>query len=822
MDDRYIFIDVETTGLSPFQRGHRIIELCCIEYIGKIKTGKIFHHLLNPEGKKSTTKAFKVHQISDEQLEDKPTFSNISNTFVDFIKGAHVVTYNTDFDITFINAELNRAKYQSTIADIASHISCAMKLAANKFGLSRISLDSACRRYNIDLSRRIVHGALIDAELAAELYFNLIDKAVKPLRTTPQISSQKVAKAIPIPRAYKHPETGNYVQLNFCKNPQCKNFGVPAKNPKKLPDGKPKRGLGNDYRLGHIKDKKEYVLICKLCGQSTQLVSNRAYANEQVRLSKIGILKEPACPNTGNSKEAYGVRYEKVTVLDDSGNKTVKKIKKPPCKNSKKGLFTNPEFYKLDGKTRKLTTWVYVDKVRGRKGMPSKQTRFVEMTPSQRVRCKTCNTRFSIKMDPQQRHYLREKNEAIFLSLVNKGIINRVIEQFELSPKTVYDKINFFYEQCIQFEKYQHYFLAEKLRNKNLSLSIDRQHYLSNWGDNNMPMPTRIVNTSTADNVSGYVFSSTVNFDFTTDYELIKREHREKKEFKKANCYRRFAQYILDNEELQDNVENNEELIPLQTPAKGLLVHQTYSILAHLAQLKSLLEPCKHIELFADNDAGFKLGISAIFQDWISSNKLSAFQVMTERNGGNRLLDNQNNVLLQKRYKELKEKQPDATRIEIMRQLWHENISTRITLPGTRSEWILHPNSRSRFDAILPLTPVNDEVLEQLINSLQSASLNAVDNWFQILRRHINMLERPVTSGTNSKRWNAYAGYNPEWMSKLLEIKRIYFNFCMMKKKSSIDTPFPFTTPSMRLGISDECHTIDDILNFNIINKIIK
>lgn len=84
------------------------------------------------------------------------------------------------------------------------------------------------------------------------------------------------------------------------------------------------------------------------------------------------------------------------------------------------------------------------------------------------------------------------------------------------------------------------------------------------------------------------------------------------------------------------------------------------------------------------------------------------------------------------------------------------------------------------------------------------------------------MLERPVTSGTNSKRWNAYAGYNPEWMSKLLEIKRIYFNFCMMKKKSSIDTPFPFTTPSMRLGISDECHTIDDILNFNIINKIIK
>ncbi|PHS20434.1 MAG: hypothetical protein COA86_00325 [Kangiella sp.] len=107
---------------------------------------------------------------------------------------------------------------------------------------------------------------------------------------------------------------------------------------------------------------------------------------------------------------------------------------------------------------------------------------------------------------------------------------------------------------------------------------------------------------------------------------------------------------------------------------------------------------------------------------------------------------------------------------------------------------------------------------------LASSSLNGVDNWFQILRRHINMLERPVTSGTNSKRWNAYAGYNPEWMGKLLEIKRVYFNYCMTNKKSitaNSSEDKPITTPAMRLSLGDKTYFANDILSFNLFHNLL-
>ena len=102
-----------------------------------------------------------------------------------------------------------------------------------------------------------------------------------------------------------------------------------------------------------------------------------------------------------------------------------------------------------------------------------------------------------------------------------------------------------------------------------------------------------------------------------------------------------------------------------------------------------------------------------------------------------------------------------------------------------------------------------------------NASLHGVDNWFQILRRHVNFLERPVTSATNSKRWNAYAGYNPEWMVKLIEIKRVYFNYCMTNERTinrnykDNNKPKP-STPAMRLGLTRKLYTAEDLLSFSL------
>ncbi|MCG9735332.1 ribonuclease H-like domain-containing protein [Pseudoalteromonas shioyasakiensis] len=171
---KYVFLDTETTGLDPHKSGHRIIDLAGIEYRDGKQTGHVFNMKINPEGKKSTKGAFKVHKISGEELIGKPTFKKVAE---DFIKDAHLAIYNASFDIQFINSELNRINYPSSINDIWSEITCEMELTKLKFNSEKnISQDNPCKRYGIDISNRKAHGGLIDASLCAELFFKLTDE----------------------------------------------------------------------------------------------------------------------------------------------------------------------------------------------------------------------------------------------------------------------------------------------------------------------------------------------------------------------------------------------------------------------------------------------------------------------------------------------------------------------------------------------------------------------------------------------------------------------------------------------------------------------
>tara|TARA_Y100000296_G_scaffold83826_1_gene115689 strand:- start:2973 stop:3476 length:504 start_codon:yes stop_codon:yes gene_type:complete len=160
-----------------------------------------------------------------------PTFKDIHERFINFVKGCHLIIFKAEFDLKFLNAELNRLNYPSTVSDICAEVTCAMELAKQKFGVKRISQDAACLRYGIDISARIKHSAELDASLCAELFYKLLDETAIPLKSTPQQNKHAPTKAISIPRAYKNKETGSYTQLNFCKKPECENFGVVAKNP---------------------------------------------------------------------------------------------------------------------------------------------------------------------------------------------------------------------------------------------------------------------------------------------------------------------------------------------------------------------------------------------------------------------------------------------------------------------------------------------------------------------------------------------------------------------------------------------------------------
>ena len=166
-----IVLDTETTGLSV-KDGHRIVEIGCIELNELIPTKKIFHFYLNP-GRKVSKEAFDVHGYSDEFLSDKQKFSEIADYFLEFIKGKKIIIHNAEFDIAHINNELLISGKEEITK---THIIDTLDIARNKFPGSAISLDALCKRFRIDNSKREKHSALVDCELLAKVYINLIDQ----------------------------------------------------------------------------------------------------------------------------------------------------------------------------------------------------------------------------------------------------------------------------------------------------------------------------------------------------------------------------------------------------------------------------------------------------------------------------------------------------------------------------------------------------------------------------------------------------------------------------------------------------------------------
>ena len=166
---REIVLDTETTGLDPYQ-GDRVVEIGCVELFKGFPTGQTFHVYINPE-RDMPAGAFAVHGLSSEFLRDKPVFADIVDDFVTFIGDAPLVIHNAAFDIAFLNAELERAK--RPIIDRARLVDTLL-LARRKHPNGPNRLDDLCARYGIDNSRRTKHGALLDSEILAEVYVELI------------------------------------------------------------------------------------------------------------------------------------------------------------------------------------------------------------------------------------------------------------------------------------------------------------------------------------------------------------------------------------------------------------------------------------------------------------------------------------------------------------------------------------------------------------------------------------------------------------------------------------------------------------------------
>src|SRR5918995_2478827 len=179
---REIVLDTETTGTDP--AGDRIVEIGCVELLNYIPTGRTFHVYVNPQRPMSQG-AFEVHGLSDSFLADKPVFAAVAPDFMEFVREARLVIHNAAFDVGFLNAELGRCGHP---VFEAARAACTLSLARRKHPGASNSLDALCSRYGIDNSRRTKHGALLDAEILAEVYIELLggrqvgfDLAVQPV-----------------------------------------------------------------------------------------------------------------------------------------------------------------------------------------------------------------------------------------------------------------------------------------------------------------------------------------------------------------------------------------------------------------------------------------------------------------------------------------------------------------------------------------------------------------------------------------------------------------------------------------------------------------
>lgn len=207
---RQIVLDTETTGMNKGQRefwlNHRIIEIGAMELQKRRLTGEYYHQYINPE-REVEAEALAVHGISNEFLEEKPTFREIVDAFMDFVSGAELIIHNAEFDVSFINYELLLLGKDNRWGKLEDHctITDTLALARQKFPGQRVNLDALCKRFGIDNSNRTLHGALLDAEILADVYLamtggqealGLMEEAAEQAET--QTALQKVSISIPV------------------------------------------------------------------------------------------------------------------------------------------------------------------------------------------------------------------------------------------------------------------------------------------------------------------------------------------------------------------------------------------------------------------------------------------------------------------------------------------------------------------------------------------------------------------------------------------------------------------------------------------------
>lgn len=574
------------------------------------------------------------------------------------------------------------------------------------------------------------------------------------------------------------------IQVNFCKNPTCGNFSVPADERSQ----KTGRGARAERKDRYIRsgDKSGRFLLCNNCGESAPIKNNQGIAEGLERMCRY--LAPPidySCPN--------------VTCINHTA----------PI-----GRYRNQ--YKSYGTTK---------------------------AGSRRFRCLAagCGKTFSIPVEAQLRHRLPEKGTEVFRALVCKVPIRKISYLTRTTLPTVYGKLQFIREQCLRFAGEHERSLAGRAFRR-LYIAIDRQDHLVNWTSAKDRRTVTLQAVASADCRTGFVFGVHINYDPSLDLESVERdslalgdydrdpanrrharvwlwhEHQAaigpvRKKARKAKLEEQVSQAYSEAQRRVDVEASDSPEADTRLPGKGVLIHAEYTLYGHLYFLRQQLASTEKLRFYCDQESGLRAAVMAVFSDWILEKRCDAFYVRIAKE----LTNPQKLALYNRSIADLQEFRAKSRAYDEVGD--HDLRVIKATadlkemkeLGRWRDRWLISPfpDMSEPEKAVCYLTNIKkvgfDYEDEHLARLHLKASLHAVDRFFAQVRRNLSQLERPIASASSTRRgWYGYSPYNPAQVGLLLDIFRVWYNY--------VETGKDGKTPAMRLGLADRVYTEDEVL----------
>ena len=575
------------------------------------------------------------------------------------------------------------------------------------------------------------------------------------------------------------------IQVNFCKNMDCHHFGSLA-SPAKQPRGPGANERPNDgYILGSKGDGFRTRLICRACGQYSILKSNQGVAEELARLSAY--LQEqapsaPSCPNDACLSHGLEVRG-------------------------------HPDRYHRFGKTA---------------------------AGSRRYRCKHCQRTLTEGTKPTGRQRLTHKNKAIYRHVVNKMPFKRICEVLDIGAPTLYRKIDFLHAQCLAFAASRERQI-KALQIPRFYIASDRQEFTINWINTRDKRNVILKAIASVDIASGYVFGMHTNFDPGLDPLAVAADAVATGDNLKSMPFRKYARIWLtiDHARLvrerehqcdpipegallrdvalryqealaRDEIEATDEPEPhTALPPRGMQVHEEYTLYGHFFFLRRLFGGVGKVRFYLDQDSGMRAACLSAFREEILAGRCDAFYVRINKD----LTIHQKQRLVKKMERALEKAQAEspylsATSIRLLKIM--EEMKRLEEVGRWEDRWLSYPfpDMSEPEKAVCYLTARGDYEETHLARLYLKASLHAVDSYFNQVRTRLSPLQRAMHSSSNAGRtWYGNQPYRPEMVQKLLDLLRVFHNYCLKSGKEK-------TTPAMRLGLARAPLNLDDVIYF--------